>query len=63
MADGRWLSSDGRDDAGDFGMLRFDMCDLDRESYEGRAGSANSGFSEGLGCDLSNVRGWLIVRL
>jgi len=45
-------------------MLRFDMCDLDRDSSNGLVGSANSGFKEGLGCgDLSKGRGELRVRL
>ena len=63
IADGRELSSDGRDDAGDFGMLKFVMCDLERESIDGLVGSANSGFSNGLAWGLSNVRGWLKARL
>jgi hypothetical protein len=57
-AEGRWPSRDGRDDAGDLGMLRLDMWDLDLESRDGLAGSANSdGFIDGLLCDFSNVLG------
>jgi len=28
-ADGRWLSRDGREEAGDLGMVRVAVCDLD----------------------------------
>ena len=62
IVDGRWLSREGLEDAGDLTMLSWD---LDLESNNGRGGSgANSGFNEGLPIDeLSCARGWLIVRL
>jgi hypothetical protein len=63
IADGLELSSDGRDDAGDLGTPRFDKCDLDRDSIDGRAGNANSGFNFGLGSGLSKDRGELKVRV
>ena len=62
-AEGRCPSSDGRDDAGDLGMLSVDICDFVRESSVGLGGSANSGLREGLLCGLSNVLGELMVRL
>lgn len=65
-ADGRWLSSEGRDDAGDFGIASVDVCDLDRaeSSSDGRVGRVKSGLRvDGLGCGFSNVFGWLRVRL
>jgi hypothetical protein len=63
IADGRELSSDGRDDAGDLGTPRLDKCDLERESIDGRAGNANSGFNLGLDSGLSKDLGELNVRV
>lgn len=64
MVVGRWLSNEGLADAGDLGMLSWD---LDLDSNEGRAGKAYSGFSAGLDRGLpggfSNERDWLEVRL
>jgi hypothetical protein len=65
-ADGRWLSREGLEDAGDFGIERVEVCDLDlaESSSDGRVAGANSGFRDDrLGCNFSNVRGWLMVRL
>ena len=64
-ADGRDVSSDGREEAGDLGIVSVDVCDLDlTASRDGRGGSVWSGRrEEGLGCAFSNVRGWLMVRL
>ena len=63
MVVGRWLSNEGLADAGDLGMLSWD---LDLDSNEGRAGKAYSGFSAGLDRGLpggfSNERDWLEVR-
>lgn len=64
-ADGRWLSREGRDDAGDFGILKFEPCDfdLDESSKDGRDGRVKSGRKDdGLGCGFSNVRGVLNAR-
>jgi hypothetical protein len=47
IAEGRWVSRLGREEAGDLGMVRVEVCDFDlTASKEGRDGSVWSGLND-----------------